>query len=264
MIVDVDARLTYRFPRPTEVLLMVEAAEGGDQTILSAALVVSPMTTLVRKDAPDGEARGVIFTATGDVDIRYQATVETLDRLQSLDGLGAHAIRDLPPEVVPYLRPSRYCPSDTFEEMAKRQFAGLHGGHLAQAILDWVQANLAYRAGVSTAHSTAADTYDARAGVCRDFAHLAITLCRAVDLPARAVSAHAWALDPPDMHAVVEVFLEGAWRLADPTGLAPVNGLVRVASGRDAADIAFLSVFGEAELLHQSFQTSSPLRAAAE
>jgi transglutaminase-like putative cysteine protease len=97
------------------------------------------------------------------------------------------------------------------------------------------------------------DTFIDAAGVCRDYAHLAITLCRAAEIPARAVSAYAWRLDPPDLHAVVEVFLEGRWRLADPTGLAPLEGLVRIARGRDAADIAFMHIFGNAELLEQSF-----------
>jgi transglutaminase-like putative cysteine protease len=92
-----------------------------------------------------------------------------------------------------------------------------------------------------------------RAGVCRDFTHLVIGLCRAANIPARAVSAYAWRLEPPDLHAIAEVYLGGRWRLIDATGLAPIDGLVRVATGRDAADIAFMTIFGRASLIEQSF-----------
>lgn len=92
-----------------------------------------------------------------------------------------------------------------------------------------------------------------RAGVCRDFTHLVIGLCRAANIPARAVSAYAWRLEPPDLHAIAEVYLGGRWRLIDATGLAPIDGLVRVATVRDAADIAFMTIFGRASLIEQSF-----------
>lgn len=84
----------------------------------------------------------------------------------------------------------------------------------------------------------------ASAGVCRDFSHLGITLCRALNIPARAVSAYAFKLQPPDFHAVFEVFLDGGWWLVDPTRLAHVDGMVRIGVGRDAADVAFLSTTG--------------------
>jgi transglutaminase-like putative cysteine protease len=90
-------------------------------------------------------------------------------------------------------------------------------------------------------------------GGCRDFSHLLIARCRAADIPARAVSAYAWRLDPPDLHAVAEVYVGDRWRLVDATGLAPIRGLVRVATGRDAADIAFMTVFGAASLVEQRF-----------
>lgn len=98
------------------------------------------------------------------------------------------------------------------------------------------------------------ETFIDHAGVCRDFSHLLIALCRAADIPARAVSAYAWSLEPPDLHAIAEVYLGGRWRMVDATGKAPINGLVRGATGRDAADIAFMTIFGEAQLVEQSFR----------
>jgi len=114
------------------------------------------------------------------------------------------------------------------------------------AILDWLHANVDYAPGVSTSATGAAATFIDRAGVCRDFTHLGLTLCRAAGVPARAVAVYAWALDPPDFHAVFEVYLGGSWWLVDPARLAPVAGMVRIAHGRDAADIAFLTSSGDA------------------
>lgn len=253
---DIRARLSYAFAEPAEVLLLLEAAQGGGQAAEREQLVLRPALQLVRKDDPVSGERRVVFTACGEVEVRYAARIEVAPRPTGVAGLPSTAIRDLPAEVLPYLRASRYCPSDLFETFAKRRFGGLEGGDQVQAILDWIGGEITYQAGVSDAHSGAQETFVARAGVCRDFAHLAITLCRAADIPARMVSAYAWGLDPPDMHAVAEVFLAGQWRLVDPTGKAPVEALVRVATGLDAADIAFMTIFGAANLLDQAFEVT--------
>jgi transglutaminase-like putative cysteine protease len=119
-------------------------------------------------------------------------------------------------------------------------------------ILDWIRTEIDYEPGVSDSETTAARTFIDRAGVWRDFTHMGITLCRASGIPARAVSAYAHQLTPPDFHAIFEVWLSDGWWLVDPTGLAPVEGLVRIACGRDAADIAFLTTQGRCELVRQS------------
>jgi transglutaminase-like putative cysteine protease len=142
---------------------------------------------------------------------------------------------------------------DRFESFVAREFGALPSGRQVTALLAWINAHIDYRAGVSDVETTALDTFVDRAGVCRDFTHLAISLCRAAGVPARAVSAYAWNLEPPDMHAVLEVYLGDRWHLVDPTGRAPVDGLVRVATGLDAADIAFMTIFGRGEYLEQSF-----------
>ena len=112
--------------------------------------------------------------------------------------------------------------------------------------------------GCSDAETTAHDTFEAREGICRDFAHVMISMARALDIPARMVSAYAWKLDPPDFHAVVEVYLEGGWYLVDPSGLAPIDGLVRIGVGRDAVDASFMTIFGgSAELNSQSVSVES-------
>lgn len=256
MRLSVASRLLYRFPERREVLLFVEAARTPRQQVLTDTLSIAAADDLLRvSDAETGE-RHTVFTAQGDVEILYSAQVEVTAEADDMTAAGAARIRDLPPHVLPFLRPSRYCPSDRFERLAQREFGHLAGGAKVSAILAWVENHLAYEFGASDPFTTAHETFIEAAGVCRDFTHLAVTLCRAADIPARAVSAYAWRLQPADMHAVVEVFLDGRWWLADPTGKAPVDGLVRIASGRDAADIAFMTIFGRGQLLQQSFDVT--------
>jgi len=263
MWLHLDARLDYDFPGQSETLLLLEAARGPDQAVHSEQLTVTPTAELQRLDDSLTGERRCIFLARGRVQIAYQATVEVLARDASLKGAAAVPIRDLPADALRYLRGSRYCPSDRFERFVGREFGDLGGGDKVAAILAWMAEHLDYQAGVSDAFTTARDTFVDRAGVCRDFTHLAITLCRAASIPARAVSAYAWKLAPPDMHAVAEVFVGGRWRLIDPTGKAPIEGLVRVATGLDAADIAFMTVFGRAELIAQSFRVRKAAKGAS-
>lgn len=252
----IDARLHYRLARPHEILLRLEAANTPDQRVVRERLDVNA-DDLARWQEPATGERIARLTASGDLHIAYGAEVEVSRREgDDLAGVAATRIHDLPPAVLPYLMPSRYCPSDRFEGVVQRRFPGLEGGAKAAAILAFVADHLVYEADVSDAFTTASETFVDGAGVCRDYTHLAITLCRAADIPARAVSAYAWRLDPPDLHAVVEIFLGGRWRLFDPTGKAPVEGLVRIATGRDAADIAFMNIFGRADLVSQSFEVT--------
>jgi transglutaminase-like putative cysteine protease len=162
---------------------------------------------------------------------------------------------DLPSEVLPFLLPSRFCPSDKFMRFAQREFAGAGDGIARiMSILEWIHRNVDYVAGVSNAETTAERTFVDRAGVCRDFTHLGITLSRALGMPARAVSAYALQLEPPDFHAIFEVYLENGWWLIDPTRLAPIEGIVRIGSGRDASDIAFLTSDKQCQVISQKIQ----------
>jgi transglutaminase-like putative cysteine protease len=168
-----------------------------------------------------------------------------------------HLWSDLPGDVLPFLLPSRFCPSDKFMRFAQREFGGTGDGVARMmAILEWIHRNVDYIAGVSNAETTAERTFVDRAGVCRDFTHLGITLSRALGIPARAVSAYALELDPPDFHAIFEVYLENGWWLIDPTRLAPIKGVVRIGSGRDASDIAFLTSDKQCQMLQQTIEVS--------
>ena len=121
---------------------------------------------------------------------------------------------------------------------------------------EWIRREMDYVMGSSDASTTAVDAFLSRRGVCRDFAHLMASFARAAGIPARLVSAYAWGLKPPDFHAVVEVWLDGGWQLVDATGLARTEGLARICVGRDATDIAFMTIFGIGEMRAQSVQVT--------
>ncbi len=144
-------------------------------------------------------------------------------------------------DLITYLRPSRYCESDTLTPTARSEFFGLEGHDLLAAVTIWVWERLRYVPGSSLATDGAEQTLLARRGVCRDYAHLVIALLRALDVPARMVSVYAPGLAPMDFHAVAEAWVDGAWWTVDATRLAPRQSMLRIATGRDAADIAFLT-----------------------
>ncbi|HEV7318787.1 MAG TPA: transglutaminase family protein [Ensifer sp.] len=252
MKIQVSADLTYRFPEPTQIIGLVEAAYSADQIVVSEKLTLSPKVE-VMSDAGLGGERRFRTCLLGDVTITYRAEVDNGDRALVPRNARQHLWGELPQEVLPYLLPSRFCPSDQFQRFALREFGDAgDGAGRVMAIMEWIGRHVDYVPGVSTAETDAAHTFTVRAGVCRDFTHLGITLCRALSIPSRAVSAYAVDLQPPDFHAVIEVFIGNRWWLVDPTRLAPVAGLVRIADGRDAADIAFLSSDKPCNLVSQA------------
>lgn len=155
----------------------------------------------------------------------------------------------LPDETLVYLLQSRYCPSDMMEERARAIVQGCAPGYpQAERICDWIRGNIEYRYGVSEGSTCALDTLVDGAGVCRDFAHVGVALCRSLLMPARIVVGYLHGLDPMDMHAWYEVFLGGRWYAFDATQEEPRGGRIVVAHGRDAADVAFLSNYGPLEI----------------
>jgi transglutaminase-like putative cysteine protease len=164
----------------------------------------------------------------------------TVDYAAEIRGQAASApVEDL--DSIVYLRPSRYCESDTLTPTARSEFSGLSGTELLAAVGSWVHDRLHYVPGSSRVTDGAVGTLLARQGVCRDYAHLVIALLRGIDVPARMVAVYAPGLSPMDFHAVAEAYVDGTWQVVDATGLAPRQSLVRISTGRDAADIAFLT-----------------------
>jgi transglutaminase-like putative cysteine protease len=216
------------------------------QLILSVAVAGQPTTEMlsVTQDGAalpvhevadqHGTRLHVVNAAAGRVALDY--SVDQRGPLPEASGTEVDQFR--------YLRPSRYCESDTLGPTARTEFAGLRGQDLLAGVSSWVGQQLAYVPGSSLPTDGAVSTLLSRSGVCRDFAHLVIALLRALDVPARLVSVYAPGLYPMDFHAVAEAWVDDAWHVVDATALAPRQTLMRIATGRDASDTAFLSTRG--------------------
>jgi transglutaminase-like putative cysteine protease len=249
----IDAHLDYGFDRPTEILLALEAAPMDDQRLSQGVLTVTGCGPLSPVDGGSQIGRRTwALTEAGRLVADYSVTVDVERQPPSLAGQKASPLVSLPADVIPFLWPSRYCEADRFKSFVDAEFGCREGGDFVVAAADWVGGHLSYAPGSSNETTTAVDTFVMRQGVCRDYAHLTAALIRARDIPARLVSVYAWDLASPDFHAVVEVWLDGAWHMVDASGLAPIETMVRIAVGRDATDISFLTAFGRAQLYEQT------------
>jgi transglutaminase-like putative cysteine protease len=248
----IHASLDYAFDEPTDVLLQLEAAKIPEQTVEEERLDLPQCDHFARVPAQDGIGERIWLRAQGRLTVDYRATVSIHRILADCASLERVPPHRLPGETVSYLLASRYCESDRYERFVEREFAGLEGGPLVAAVRDWIRGRLRYEPGSSDSMTTATDTFIAGRGICRDYAHLLITLTRAAGIPARMASVYAPGVEPPDFHAVAEVFLGGEWHLVDPTGMAEEAAMAKIGVGRDAADVAFLTAFGEARMNAQS------------
>lgn len=248
----IHARLTYSAAAPCTVLMQLKADDGSGQRVLRDRLSLGPHSDLSEIPADASVGRRIWLNVTEGLDASYEAEVEVTRPRPDWNGLSTDPLPSLPPEAVTYLMSSRYCRADALGDFLPATFNGLCGGPLVRAMADWIKASLTYDIFASTPETTALDTFAARRGVCRDYAHLLITMARSSAIPARIVSVYGPDVDPPDFHAVAEVWLSGGWHMIDPTGMATADRLVRIGVGRDAADVAFLTAFGFLELQEQS------------
>jgi len=248
---NIEVDLDYHFPEPADVLLAIEVAQLPDQLLIEDRLTVGASQPLRTVAGEDGIGRRTWMRGEGLSHLSYRALVDVDRPATAIESLPIASPPDLPAAVVPYLWPSRYCESDRFEAFVDKTFGAIAGGAKLVAMAEWVKREMGYAAGSSDSTTTAVDAFVSRLGVCRDFAHLMASFARAAGVPARLVSAYAWGLKPPDFHAIVEVWLDGGWHLVDATCLAPIEGLARIGVGRDATDIAFMTIFGVGEMRSQ-------------
>lgn len=248
--------LDYDFPTPTDLLLQLEAAAIPEQQVEAAHIDISPTEHFARVPGHDTIGERIWLRVAGRLAVDYAATI-AIDRITAdLAALPATPPHLLPGETVQYLLPSRYCPSDQFQSFVEAEFGDSKGGARVTALADWIGRHFTYRPGASSASTTAVDSFVAREGVCRDFAHVTISLIRASAIPARFASVYALNVEPQDFHAVPEVFLDGTWYLVDPTGMARAEEMAKIGIGRDAADVSFLTSYGTAVLNRQTVQVS--------
>ncbi len=252
MKLKVKAALNYDFGEPVDLMLQLEAAHIPEQNVLETNLDIGEHQYFARVPGEDLIGERIWLRSGGQIVVNYSATIEinrVLTDYRTLEKVPMHL---LPGPTVAYLNESRYCPSHKFLSFVQSEFGETQGGQKVGAMCDWIFERFAYEPGISDAYTTALDTFVERRGVCRDYAHVLITLVRAAGIPARMTSVYALGVVPQDFHAVAEVFLGGEWHIIDATGMAREADMVKICVGRDAADISFLTAYGSVKTMNQS------------
>ena len=250
----VQIDLQYQVEAPgADFVISIQAAQTPRQSCRDESLQISqPILPLMHTDLATGTRWLRLHAQPGELHIAYAANVDLSHRHSDPSQLHEVPIQQLPPQTLGYIYPSRYCQSDRLMRLAMHEFGHLTPGYgRVQAIRDWVCNHVVFTSNSTNSSTSAVDTVIERAGVCRDFAHLMIALCRALNIPARFASGTDYgadpALGPPDFHAYVEAYVGDGWYIFDPSGTAMPMGLVRLATGRDAADVAFATIFGKVQ-----------------
>ncbi|CDW92918.1 MULTISPECIES: transglutaminase family protein [unclassified Thiomonas] len=243
--------LNYEVFEPgCDFIFNIHAAHTEQQCVLEEYLNLSQnIAPTVELNRETGSRIMRLHAGAGAFQVRYGATVQLRHHVANPAQIEEVAVAQLPADVLGFLYPSRYCQSDRLYKLAMREFGQLPTGYRrAKAIRDWVEFRTTFAQNTSNSNTSAIDTLVATEGVCRDFAHLMIALCRASNIPARFTTGIDYGADPilgpTDFHAYVEVYLGGRWYIFDPSGTAIPMGFVRFGSGRDAADVAFATIFG--------------------
>ncbi|MCW1404112.1 transglutaminase family protein [Novosphingobium sp. MW5] len=253
----IETELDYTFEARTAVLLQIEAAMIPEQRVDQPFIAISPVQHFARIPGHDDIGDRIWLDVEDRLTVSYRSEVTVQRLVANLSALSATPTHLLPAETVDYLMPSRYCQADHFEHIIESEFAGLAGGAAVEAMREWIASHFTYVPGVSTSATGALESYVLRQGVCRDYAHMLITLARAAGVPARFVSGYAPGVTPPDFHAVAEVFLDGTRYLVDATGMASGADFAKIGVGRDAADTSFLTHYAGCTLNRQDVRVTA-------
>jgi transglutaminase-like putative cysteine protease len=227
---------------------MLRPRSGLSQWIVQETYDLEPFVKATEYVDCFGNLCQRLVVPVGGLHLKTQVTVEVADEIAVQPGASLTKIEDLPDSALQFLLQSRYCPSDTLDELAHQVVADVAPGYdQVEAIRAWIRKHIEYKYGVSNGSTDAADTLRDKAGVCRDFSHIGISLCRALRIPARMVVGYLYRLDPMDLHAWFEAFIDGRWYTFDATQAEPRGGRIAIAYGRDAADVALITEFGPLE-----------------
>lgn len=249
---DVDCSLDYELDATSHFIFQIEVIDLPTQRIVYEKLSLQPAAA-VRSfvHEPTGNRLVRADIPAGKLSVRYRATVDVVPPNYVKDTLFEVPVSDIPSAFVHLLAPTRYCESDLLASAAQKMFSSLAPGwSRVEAIRAWIHDNIEYMVGSSDTTTTACDVFLQRKGVCRDFSHLGITFCRALNIPARFVVGYIKFPDgAPDFHAVFEAWLGNQWVIFDATEMAPIEWLIRVGTGRDAKDVPFATIYGPARML---------------
>ncbi|MFZ2990714.1 transglutaminase-like domain-containing protein [Ideonella sp.] len=249
--IDLNINLAYEVgDQGADFIFYIHAAHTRTQTVSAERLSLNQQVApQIYTDPATGNRSMHLRAQPGPLTLNYAATVDLLHHVSDPQLLAEVPVHRMPPEVIGYIYPSRYCQSDRLLRLASNEFGHLPQGYSrVLAIQDWVRRHVSFQSNSSNSNTSALDTLVEQVGVCRDFTHLMIALCRAVNIPARFATGTDYGADPvlgpPDFHAYVEAYLGDRWYIFDPSGTAIPMGFVRFATGRDAADVAFATIFG--------------------
>jgi transglutaminase-like putative cysteine protease len=254
MLLEIRSAARHELSAETFLTLMIEPTlQGPAHRVTQERLMTSPTPFTELKRDLYGNPRRHLIAPGGTFSFEFTATVDAEENRAVPPEAIQHAAHEIPDEARIYTLPSRYCQSDLLARMAGGEF-GHHktGGERVLAIADWVRRHVEYRYGTTDSLTSAFDTATERIGVCRDFAHLVVAFCRALDIPARYVSGYALGLEPPDFHGYAQAYIGGAWYNVDATTEGVRPALVPIAVGRDAADVPMLTFWGPSRLLEQT------------
>lgn len=252
---DYQVELQYEAQNQCDFVLNICPARTRQQRVQNETLAVEGATrSSTFTDPATANRINRLSSDGGLLTIRYRVEVAIEHVIEHPATIAEREIRSMPSDVVPYILPSRYCPSDKMRGVALAMFGNATPGYArVQSICEWVTQHVRFNPGASDATTCAMETFNSRVGVCRDYAHLMIAMCRALNIPARYVTGADYGADPAfgpsDFHAYVEVFLGQRWYLFDASGMTPVTGLIRIGTGRDAADVSFATMFGHVRSL---------------
>ena len=249
----IDLYYQVNDPYGADFIFNVHPAQTPWQTLSHENLALSQAVVAEVSTEPVTGSRFMrLHAEPGPLTVSYSATVDLNQYRADPGALAEVPVREMPLDVMAYVYPSRYCQSDRLVKFAINEFGQLLQGYSrVQAIQEWVRKHVTFTSNTSNSNTSAVDTLIEQVGVCRDFAHLMIALCRAVNIPARMATGTDYgadpALGPPDFHAYVEVYLSGRWYIFDPSGTSIPMGFMRIGTGRDAADVAFATIFGNVQ-----------------
>ncbi|SET35522.1 transglutaminase-like domain-containing protein [Paracoccus homiensis] len=252
----IEVSMDYALAMPGAAILIIETARTDGQQIIDSDLRFDSFDHFSQVPGDEGIGHRDVIRAGDGVICAYRCDVTVTRDDPDLPAMSAQPVEQLSASALRYLLPSRYCEAERFQPFVRRRFGHLDGGSKVAAIRDWMESQIEYVPGSSHGGTTAADTYLDGQGVCRDYAHLMIAMCRAAQIPARMCSVYAPSVQPPDFHAVVQVYLDHDWHLVDPSGMAQAREMAVIAVGRDATDIAFLTTETNATLRSQQVRVT--------
>jgi transglutaminase-like putative cysteine protease len=265
MRLDAGCTLSFETQTPTPAILMLRPRSGLGQWILREEYIIEPSVPVIEYTDSYGNLCQRMVIPEGRLHLQVNVCAETSDVIDLQWDATFIPVENLPDSVLQFLLSSRYCPSDqmSISALANQIASGITPGYgQVQAIRNWIQSNIEYRYGTSDASTSAMETVDNRVGVCRDFAHLGIALCRSLDIPARMVVGYLYELEPMDLHAWFEAFVGNRWYTFDSTQQEPKGNRISIAYGRDAADVALVTQFGPANLIDMKIWVSAAVAAS--